>query len=139
MKYILSLILFCLIFQNIMAINLSRKMELAKFALTLRAMVLAKEKKLRQLQGTDKGDEPEETDTTVETTPPATNYTETPNDQPETGEATAENGVVPADKPIKQTKITDNKTARVQFSKFHGFIKPTKKGPGEVNFKTFVY
>ena len=139
MKYILSLVLFCLIFQNIMAINLSRKMELAKFALTLRAMVLAKEKKLRQLQGTDKGDEPEETDTTVETTPPATSYNPTPNDQPETGEATAENGVVPADKPIKQTKITDNKTARVQFSKFHGFIKPTKKGPGEVNFKTFVY
>ena len=139
MKYILSLVLFCLIFQNIMAINLSRKMELAKFALTLRAMVLAKEKKLRQLQGTDKGDEHEETDTTVETTPPVTNYTETRNDQPETGEATAKNAAVDANKPIEQTKITGNKKARVQFSKFHGFHKPATKGPGPVNFGVFIY
>lgn len=122
MKYILSLVLFCLIFQNIMAEKISRKM--AKFA-------------LRQLEGTDQGDEP--SDTTVGTTPPETEYKETPKGEAETGEAIAENASVDADKPIKKEKKTDNIKAQVQFSKFHGFQKPSKKGPGEVKFGVFLY
>ena len=138
MKHILSLILFCLIFQNIMAdYRLARKLKLTKFALTLKALVQRKEKKLRRLQGTDKNDEP--VDTTVQTSAPVTNYTETPKDQAEQGEATAENAKVEASKPIGKPNKSDNNKAPVQFSKFHGFKKPKSKGPGPVNFNVFFY
>jgi len=136
MKYTFSLILFGLIFQNIIAGNLSRKMHLAKFALNLKSMVKAKENKLRQLQGTDQSGESGESDQAL---PAPTNYTETPADQAETGDATAENAAVEANKPIGKNKKTGNKKAAVQFSKFHGFQKPTKKGPGEVKFGVFLY
>ena len=136
MKYTFSLILFCLIFQNIIAGNLSRKMHLSKFELILKSMVKAKENKLRQLQGTDQSGESGESDQDL---PAPTNYTETPSDQPETGDATAENAAVEAKKPIVTRKKTNNKSAKVQFSKFHGFQKPTTKGPGEVKFGVILY
>ena len=138
MKHILSLVLFCLIFQNIMAdYRLARKLKLAKSALTLKALVQRKEKKLRRLQKTDQNDEP--VDTTVQISAPVTNYTETPKDQAEQGEATAENAKVEASKPIGKPNKSDNNKAPVQFSKFHGFKKPTRKGPGPVNFNVFFY
>ena len=138
MKHILSLVLFCLIFQNIMAdYRLARKLKLAKSVLTLKAMAQRKEKKLRRLQKTDQNDEP--VDTTVQTSAPVTNYTETPKDQAEQGEATAENAKVEASKPIGKPNKNDNNKAPVQFSKFHGFKKPTKRGPGPVNFNVFFY
>ena len=138
MRHILSLVLFCLIFQNIMAdYRLARKLKLAKSALTLKALVQRKEKKLRRLQKTDQNDEP--VDTTVQISAPVTNYTETPGDQAEQGEATAENAKVEASKPIGKPNKSDNNKAPVQFSKFHGFKKPTRKGPGPVNFNVFFY
>ena len=138
MKLILSLVLFCLIFQNIMAdYRLARKLKLAKSVLTLKAMAQRKEKKLRRLQKTDQNDEP--VDTTVQTSAPVTNYTETPKDQAEQGEATAENAKVEASKPIGKPNKSDKNKAPVQFSKFHGFKKPTKRGPGPVNFNVFFY
>ena len=138
MRHILSLVLFCLIFQNIMAdYRLARKLKLAKSALTLKALVQRKEKKLRRLQKTDQNDEP--VDTTVQISAPVTNYTETPKDQAEQGEATAENAKVEASKPIGIPNKKDNNKAPVQFSKFHGFKKPTRKGPGRVNFNVFFY
>ena len=138
MKHILSLVLFCLIFQNIMAdYRLARKLKLTKFALTLKALVQRKEKKLRRLQKTDQNDAP--VDTTVQTSAPVTNYTETPKDQAEQGEATAENAPVEASKPIGIPNKNDNNKAPVQFSKFHGFKKPTRRGPGPVNFNVFFY
>ena len=138
MRHILSLVLFCLIFQNIMAdYRLARKLKLAKSALTLKALVQRKEKKLRRLQKTDQNDEP--VDTTVQISAPVTNYTETPKDQAEQGEATAENAKVEASKPIGIPNKKDNNKAPVQFSKFHGFKKPTKKGPGPVNFNVYFY
>ena len=138
MKHILSLVLFCLIFQNIMAdYRLARKLKLAKSALTLKALVQRKEKKLRRLQKTDQNDEP--VDTTVQTSAPVTNYTETPKDQAEQGEATAENAKVEASKPIGKPNKSDKNKAPVQFSKFHGFKKPTRRGPGPVNFNVFFY
>jgi len=138
MKHILSLVLFCLIFQNIMAdYRLARKLKLAKSVLTLKAMAQSKEKKLRRLPGTDENDEP--VDTTVQTSAPVTNYTETPGDQAEQGEATAENAPVVASKPIGKPNKNDNNKAPVQFSKFHGFKKPTKRGPGKVNFNVYFY
>jgi len=136
MKYTFSLILFCLIFQNIIAGNLSRKKHLAKFSLILKSMVKAKENKLRQLQGTDQSGESGESDQAL---PAPTNYTETPADQAETGDATAENAAVEANKPIGKNKKTDNKKAAVQFSKFYGFQIPTTKGPGEVKFSVILY
>ena len=138
MKLILSLVLFCLIFQNIMAdYRLARKLKLAKSVLTLKALVQRKEKKLRRLQKTDQNDEP--VDTTVQTSAPVTNYTETPKDQAEQGEATAENAKVEASKPIGKPNKNDNNKAPVQFSKFHGFKKPKRKGPGPVNFNVYFY
>ena len=138
MRHILSLVLFCLIFQNIMAdYRLARKLKLAKSALTLKALVQRKEKKLRRLQKTDQNDEP--VDTTVQTSAPVTNYTETPKDQAEQGEATAENAKVEASKPIGKPNKSDKNKAPVQFSKFHGFKKPTRRGPGHVNFNVFFY
>ena len=138
MRHILSLVLFCLIFQNIMAdYRLARKLKLAKSVLTLKALVQRKEKKLRRLQKTDQNDEP--VDTTVQTSAPVTNYTETPKDQAEQGEATAENAKVEASKPIGKPNKSDKNKAPVQFSKFHGFKKPTRRGPGPVNFNVFFY
>ena len=138
MRHILSLVLFCLIFQNIMAdYRLARKLKLAKSVLTLKAMAQRKEKKLRRLSETDENAEP--VDTTVQTSAPVTNYTETPGDQAEQGEATAENAKVEASKPIGKPNKSDNNKAPVQFSKFHGFKKPTRKGPGPVNFNVFFY
>ena len=138
MRHILSLVLFCLIFQNIMAdYRLARKLKLAKSVLTLKAIVQRKEKKLRRLQKTDQNDEP--VDTTVQTSAPVTNYTETPKDQAEQGEATAENAKVEASKPIGKPNKSDKNKAPVQFSKFHGFKKPTRRGPGHVNFNVFFY
>ena len=137
MKHILSLVLFCLIFQNIMAdYRLARKLKLAKSVLTLKAMAQRKEKKLRRLPETD---ENFVDDTTVQTSAPVTNYTETPGDQAEQGEATAENAKVEASKPIGKPNKSDNNKAPVQFSKFHGFKKPTRRGPGPVNFNVFFY
>jgi hypothetical protein len=117
--------------------RLARKLKLAKSALTLKALVQRKEKKLRRLQKTDQNDEP--VDTTVQISAPVTNYTETPKDQAEQGEATAENAKVEASKPIGIPNKKDNNKAPVQFSKFHGFKKPTKKGPGPVNFNVYFY
>lgn len=138
MKHILSLVLFCLIFQNIMAdYRLARKLKLSKSVLTLKAMAQRKEKKLRRLPETDENAEP--VDTTVQTSAPVTNYTETPGDQAEQGEATAENAPVEASKPIGKPNKNDNNKAPVQFSKFHGFKKPTRRGPGPVNFNIYFY
>ena len=117
--------------------RLARKLKLAKSVLTLKALVQRKEKKLRRLQKTDQNDEP--VDTTVQTSAPVTNYTETPKDQAEQGEATAENAKVEASKPIGKPNKSDKNKAPVQFSKFHGFKKPTRRGPGPVNFNVFFY
>jgi hypothetical protein len=104
--------------------RLARKLKLAKSVLTLKAMAQRKEKKLRRLE-TDEIAEP--VDTTVQTSAPVTNYTETPGDQAEQGEATAENAKVEASKPIGKPNKSDNNKAPVQFSKFHGFKKTNKK------------
>ena len=128
MKLILSLVLFCLIFQNIMAdYRLARKLKLAKSVLTLKAMAQRKEKKLRRLPETDENFV-ENDDTTVQTSAPVTNYTETPRDQAEQGEATAENAPVEASKPIGKPNKNDNNKAPVQFSKFHGFKNQQEEG-----------
>ena len=135
MKFIFSLVLFCLIFQNALGEKLSRKMKLTKFALTLRSIAKEKEK-LRKL-GTDGA---EDSDTAVATTPPAGNYTETKDDEKESGDATAANAVVNTTKPVSVTpKKTEDKKASVQVTKFHGFRRPRTQGPGLVNFGVYIY
>ena len=138
MKYIFSLVLFCLIFQNALGEKLSRKMKLAKFALTLRNIAKEKEKRIRKLQ-TDKS---EESATAEATTPPVGNYTETPIDAPENTNATAANTVVNATKPVSVApKQTEEKTSKVQVTKFHGFnIEPKRNNqPAVVKFGVFIY
>ena len=138
MKYILSLVLFCLIFQNIMTEKLSRKMQLAKFALSLRALAKAKEQKSKLGdEGTDKASiDDGESDTTVITNAPVTRYDPTPDNQPESADATAENAPVSANKPVSvKPKETGDKKAKVQVTKFHGFEASGLK----INFKTIMY
>ena len=121
MRHILSLVLFCLIFQNIMAdYRLDRKLKLAKSVLTLKAMAQRKEKKLRRLPETDESFV-ENDDTTVQTSAPVTNYTETPKDQAEQGEATAENAKVEASKPIGIPNKKDNNYVILFFAIFSFF------------------
>ena len=138
MKYIFSLVLFCLIFQNALGEKLSRKMKLAKFALTLRNIAKEKEKQIRKLQ-TDKS---EESATAEATTPPVGNYTETKDDEKESGDATEANAVVNASKPVSGVpKQTEEKTSKVQVTKFHGFnIEPKLNNqPAVVKFGVFIY
>ena len=118
-----------------MAEKLSRKMQLAKFALNLRASAIAKEQKLRQLDGTDKGDS-DESDTIAQTNAPVTSYTPTPDDQPESTNATAENVPVNASKPVSvKPKETSEKKKAVQVNGFHGFKNEGQK----IDFNTIIY
>ena len=137
MKYILSLLLFCLIFQNIMTEKLSRKLQLAKFALSLRALAKANEQKSKLAEGTDiTSIDDGESDTTVITNAPVTSYTPTPDDQPESANATAENAPVNSNKPVSLTrKETSDKKAKVQVTKFHGFNAIGL----DIIFKTLMY
>ena len=96
--------------------------------------------KMRKLDGTDaSGDESGDSDTTVQTTPAAEKYVETPPNESENGgSATAENAMVPASKPVAtKPKLTDKKNAPFQVNKFHGF--KIKSGEKKVTFGAFFY
>ena len=97
-------------------------------------MIKEKEKRLRKL---DDKDAELTSEISEATTPPAENYTVTPDDKPESASATAQNSPVNPEKPVStKPKNTDNKSASVQFTKFHGFELPPP-GPGLVIFQPF--
>ena len=131
MKHILSILLFCLIFENVF----SSHKNFARMIQKLKANKLSKSKvnKLRNLQ-TDISDDGETNGTYV--APPSESYTETPDDQPETGNATANNSFVPASKPVSQKgRKIGNKKAQIQIMKFHSFKIKGKK----ISFASFFY
>ena len=129
MRYILSFLLFCLIFQNIVSQKLSR------VQLTTIGLFLSEHKqKLRKLQNTDTTE-----DTSGPTLPEAEPYTMPQPGKPENVPATAKNSEVPFNTTVSSVpKRTGNKKAPVQFSKFYGFI-PGPNGRGLFKFKVLFY
>ena len=124
MRYILSFLLFCLIFQNIVSQKLSR-VQLPEIGLFLREH----KQKLRKLQNTDTTE-----DTSGPTLPEPEPYTMPLPGQPENVPATANNSEVPFNTTVSSVpKRTGNKKAPVQFSKFYGF-QPGPNGKFNVLF-----
>ena len=129
MRYILSFLLFCLIFQNIVSQKLSR------VQLTANGLFLREHKqKLRKLQNTDTTE-----DTSGPTLPEPEPYTMPLPGQPENVPATANNSEVPFNTTVSSVpKRTGNKKAPVQFSKFYGF-QPGPNGRGLFKFNVLFY
>ena len=129
MRYILSFLLFCLIFQNIVSQKLSR------VQLTANGLFLREHKqKLRKLQNTDTTE-----DTSGPTLPEPEPYTMPLPGQPENVPATANNSEVPFNTTVSSVpKRTGNKRAPVQFSKFYGF-QPGPNGRGLFKFNVLFY
>ena len=129
MRYILSLLLFCLIFQNIVSQKLSR------VQLTTIGLFLSEHKqKLRKLQNTDTTE-----DTSGPTLPEPEPYTMPLPGQPENVPATANNSEVPFNTTVSSVpKRTGNKKAPVQFSKFYGF-RPGPNGRGLFKFNVLFF
>ena len=129
MRYILSFLLFCLIFQNILSQKLSR------VQLTANGLFLREHKqKLRKLQNTDTTE-----DTSGPTLPEPEPYTMPLPGQPENVPATANNSEVPFNTTVSSVpKRTGNKKAAVQFSKFYGF-QPGPNGRGLFKFNVLFY
>ena len=129
MRYILSFLLFCLIFQNIVSQKLSR-VQLTEIGLFLRE----NKQKLRKLQNTDTTE-----DTSGPTLPEPEPYTMPLPGQPENVPATANNSEVPFNTTVSSVpKRTGNKKAPVQFSKFYGF-QPGPNGRGLFKFNVLFY
>ena len=129
MRYILSFLLFCLIFQNIVSQKLSR------VQLTANGLFLREHKqKLRKLQNTDTTE-----DTSGPTLPEPEPYTMPLPGQPENVPATANNSEVPFNTTVSSVpKRTGNKKAPVQFSKFYGF-QPGPNGRGLFKFNVLFF
>ena len=138
MKYIFTLLLLALTFQSIFSEQEPISQEEAKekhikTAKVLNYLFKVNERSLRKLQDTSG---PEET--SEPTLPPAEPYVPTPDGQPESGSATAQNHDVPVDKPLASKTRTNNKKAKIQISKFHSF-KPSDSGIGPFTFGMLFY
>ena len=140
MKYIFTLLLLALTFQSIFSEQEPISQEEAKEKLIKATKVLnylfkVNEKSLRKLQDTSGAEE-----TSEPTLPPSEPYVSTPDDEPESGNAAAENHEVPVKKPVaKKTKTTNNKKLGIQISKFHSFRTTTGNGIGPFNFGMLFY
>ena len=139
MKQTFSILLFCLVFQNILTTQQTLKAKIENFA----------KEKIRKLENTDEEDQSSgesnntnntESSDTRPPPPPVIPYLPSPEHEPESADATAENAPVEVNKPVSiKRKTTENKKAQVQVTKFHGFKKPTIKGPGPISFGIFFY
>ena len=123
MRNILSLLFFCLIFQNVLLAKLS-KYQSTKIGMFLHQVKKINERKLRKLEGTDSTE-----DTAEPTLPEQGNFTKPTPGQAESGDATAANGDATGALVSTKSKGKGNKKAAIQFSKFYGFHSPTGIGP----------
>ena len=123
MRNILSLLFFCLIFQNVLLAKLS-KYQLTKFGMFLNQVKKINERKLRKLEGTDSTE-----DTAEPTLPEQGNFTKPTPGQAESGDATAANGDATGALVSTKSKVKGKKDAAIQFSKFYGFHSPSGTGP----------
>ena len=140
MKYIFTLLLLALTFQSIFSEQEPISQEEAKekhikTAKALNYLFKVNERSLRKLQDTSGAEE-----TSEPTLPPSEPYVSTPDDEPESGNAAAENHEVPVKKPVaKKTTTTNNKKLGIQISKFHSFKTTTGNGIGPFNFGMLFY
>ena len=123
MRNILSLLFFCLIFQNVLLAKLS-KYQSTKIGMFLHQVKKINERKLRKLEGTDSTE-----DTAEPTLPEQGNFTKPTPGQAESGDATAANGDATGALVSTKSKGKGNKKAAIQFSKFYGFHSQTGIGP----------
>ena len=123
MRNILSLLFFCLIFQNVLLAKLS-KYQSTKIGMFLHQVKKINERKLRKLEGTDSTE-----DTAEPTLPEQGNFTKPTPGQAESGDATAANGDATGALVSTKSKFKGNKKAAIQFSKFYGFHSPSGIGP----------
>ena len=123
MRNILSLLFFCLIFQNVLLAKLS-KYQMTKIGMFLNQVKKINERKLRKLEGTDSTE-----DTAEPTLPEQGNFTKPTPGQAESGDATAANGDATGALVSTKSKGKGNKKAAIQFSKFYGFHSPSGIGP----------
>lgn len=135
MRKIISILLFCLIFQTVFSAKKVIKRS-GKFG-KLFEKIASKDKSLRKLQGTDGGVQDTSEATlpgTVEFVPPAEN-------QPESGSALAENGEVPISSPVSKRigYKRNNRNAPVQINKFYGFKPQNSNGIGLFFFKILFF
>lgn len=137
MRYLFSLLLLCLIFENALTTRRSLKMKMAKVVKVMHEISRIKEKKIRKLDGTDSGDSDSGSETVEATTPPTEEYVQTGEDEAESGNATAANAPVSATKPVAtKPKSSTKKDAAVQVTKFHGF---KASGTKKISFGVYFY
>ena len=135
MKHVFSLLLFFILFSNVLTSRRSLIMRMAKVEQAMKLISDSSKKKLRNLEQTDV---PEDSKAPY-VSPNSTVYSSTTSpDQPESGISTAEDATVNADKPVSSKgQVTNKKEAKVQVTKFHGFKAP--RGPGRIRFGSFFY
>jgi hypothetical protein len=135
MKHVFSLLLFFIIFSNVLTSRRSLKMRMAKVEQAMKLISDSSKKKLRNLEQTDV---PEDSEAPY-VSPTSTVYSSTTSpDQPESGISTAEDATVNADKPVSSKgQVTNKKEAKVKVTKFHGIKAPRE--PGRISFGSFFY
>ena len=125
MRQIFLILLFCLAFENALTdLDPERRNRLGKIIKFMKVIKEINERKQRKLEGTDESDSDTGANGTY-VSPKATPFDNATNSDPNTkevGEAIAENGQVPADKPVSTTTpLSNNKDNNVQILKFHSF------------------
>ena len=125
MKQIFLILLLCLAFENALTdLDPERRNRLGKIIKFMKVIKEINERKQRKLEGTDESDSDTGANGTY-VSPKATPFDNATNSDPNTkevGEAIAENGKVPADKPVSTTTpLSNNKNNNVQILKFHSF------------------
>ena len=125
MRQIFLILLFCLAFENALTdLDPERRNRLGKIIKFMKVIKEIHERKQRKLEGTDESDSDTGANGTY-VSPKATPFDNATNSDPNTkevGEAIAENGQVPADKPVSTTTpLSNNKDNNVQILKFHSF------------------
>ena len=125
MRQIFLILLFCLAFENALTdLDPERRNRLGKIIKFMKVIKEINERKQRKLEGTDESDSDTGANGTY-VSPKATPFDNATNSDPNTkevGEAIAENGKVPADKPVSTTTpLSNNKDNNVQILKFHSF------------------
>ena len=125
MRQIFWILLFCLAFENALTdLDPERRNRLGKIIKFMKVIKEINERKQRKLEGTDESDSDTGANGTY-VSPKATPFDNATNSDPNTkevGEAIAENGKVPADKPVSTTTpLSNNKDNNIQILKFHSF------------------
>ena len=149
MRYVLPILLLCLLFENSFTSRRSTNLKLSKEAKALKRLANAKEQ-LINVDVTDEGGDSEtETipeaentpETSLATNPPVVEYSDTSKtDEGEKVSAAANNSEVDASKPVATVpKQTNEKKKNVQIQNIYGFKLPPNPDDKTVSFKLRLY